>query len=256
MLIVLSPAKSLDYETPAATTKHTQPEFMPQAASLVGILHRLSPSKIASLMKISDSLAALNTGRFASWMPECTNENAKQAVLAFSGDVYQGLEATTLTSRQLDWLQSHVRILSGLYGVLRPLDLLQPYRLEMGTKLANPKGKDLYAFWGAAITECLNRALKSQKEKVLVNLASEEYFKSVHPAALDAAVITPVFQDWSGGKYKVLAFHAKRARGLMARFAAVHGITQVEKLKDFDSAGYAFDETASDDLNWVFRRRK
>lgn len=256
MLLVLSPAKSLDYETPVAVTKHTQAECMPQAAKLIDILRRFSPAQIASLMKISDPLAALNAGRFASWLPESTVENARQAVLAFSGDVYQGLDAKSLTARQIDWLQAHVRILSGLYGVLRPLDLMQPYRLEMGTKLANLRGKDLYAYWGAVITQCLNRALKGQKAKVLVNLASEEYFKSVQPAQLDAPVITPMFQDWSGGKYKVLGFYAKRARGMMARYAAVQGLKHVDDIKAFDSDGYAFDEAASNDLSWVFRRRK
>lgn len=256
MLIVLSPAKSLDYETPAASAKHTQPAFMTQAAALIEVLRGLSLAQIASLMKISDALAALNVGRFASWVPECTSENAKQAVLAFDGDVYQGLAAPTLTAGQLDWLQVHMRILSGLYGVLRPLDLMQPYRLEMGTKLANPRGKDLYAFWGGRITEALNAAQQASKAKVLVNLASEEYFKSVQPQALNVPVITPVFQDWSGGKFKVLAFHAKRARGLMTRYAAVHKLTRVEQLQDFDSDGYAFEAAASDDCQWVFRRRK
>ncbi len=256
MLIVLSPAKSLDYKTPAVTHKYTQPEFMSRSAELIKTLSKYSPAQIASLMGISDQLAALNVGRFASWMQECTTENAKQAVLAFSGDVYQGLDAVTLNARQLDYLQKHVRILSGLYGTLRPLDLMQPYRLEMGTKLPNAHGKDLYAFWGTAITETINTVLRQQKAKALINLASEEYFKSIQPALLDVPVITPVFQDWSGGKYKVLAFHAKRARGLMTRYIAVNGITQAEELKAFDSEGYDFDETASTESALVFRRKK
>ena len=256
MLIVLSPAKSLDYETPATSAKHTQPEFMTQAGALIEVLRRLSLAQVASLMKVSDALAALNVGRFASWAPECTMENAKQAVFAFSGDVYQGLTVTDLNAGQVDWLQQHVRVLSGLYGVLRPLDLMQPYRLEMGTKLANPRGKDLYAFWGSLVTEALNRAQQAVGAKVLVNLASEEYFKSVRPQELNVPVITPVFQDWSGGKFKVLAFHAKRARGLMTRYAAQHGLTQAEQLQAFDSDGYAFDTAVSDDSHWVFRRRK
>ncbi len=253
MLIVLSPAKSLDYALPAATDKHTEPVFMQQSAKLIGILRKHSPAQIASLMKLSDKLAALNAGRYASWEPQNTSENAKQAVLAFSGDVYQGLDAPSLSGKELDWLQLHLRILSGLYGVLRPLDWMQPYRLEMGAKLANPQGKDLYDFWGESITDALNDDLK--KQKALVNLASTEYFKSVHTDKLTAPIITPVFQDWSSGKYKIVPFHAKRARGLMARFAAQHAIKDVETLKDFDSEGYAFDKSASNDSNWVFRRK-
>jgi hypothetical protein len=256
MLIVLSPAKSLDYASPVTTKKSTQPEFMPQAATLVDILREFSPAHIASLMKISDPLAALNAGRFASWMPVSTTDNARQAVLAFIGDVYQGLEASSLSARQLDWLQSHVRILSGLYGVLRPLDLMQPYRLEMGTRLPHRGGRDLYAFWGTAVTAAINKALRQHKAKTLVNLASEEYFRVLQPASLDAQVVTPVFQDWSGGKYKVVAFHAKRARGLMTRYAAQNGLAQAEQLIDFDSDGYAFDAAASNESRWVFRRGK
>lgn len=256
MLMVLSPAKSLDYTTPPTSQKFTQPDLMARSAELVGMLRQYAPAQIASLMRISDPLAALNVSRYASWQPECTTENAKQAVLAFSGDVYQGVDAATLNERQIDYLQAHVRILSGLYGVLRPLDLMQPYRLEMGTKLLNQRGSDLYAFWGADVTERLNGALRRQKQKVLVNLASAEYFKAVQPALLTASVITPVFQDWGGGKFKVVSFHAKRARGMMVRYAAVNGIRQVEQLKCFDSDGYAFDETASNDSTWIFRRRK
>jgi len=256
MLIVLSPAKSLDYDTPPITKKFTQPDAIGRSAELIDILRTYSPAKIASLMRISDPLAALNVGRFSSWTPECTTENAKQAVLAFSGDVYQGLDATSLNAQQLDYLQSHLRILSGLYGVLRPLDLLQPYRLEMGTKLANPHGKDLYAFWGTVITDVINSALRQHKTRELVNLASEEYFKAVQPTLLNASVITPVFHDWSSGKYKIVSFYAKRARGLMARYAALHRITQAEQLKAFDSDGYAFYEAASNDASWVFLRRQ
>ncbi len=193
MLIVLSPAKSLDYASPATAKKFTQPEFMPQAARLIGILREFSPAQIASLMKISDPIAVLNAGRFASWMPEATTENAKQAALAFSGDVYQGLDAASLNALQLAWLQAHVRTLSGLYGMLRPLDLMQPYRLEMGTKLSNPVGRDRYVFWGTAITEAINKTLRQQKAKALINLASE-YFKAVQLALLQVPVITPVFQ--------------------------------------------------------------
>ncbi|MBS1186327.1 MAG: peroxide stress protein YaaA [Burkholderiaceae bacterium] len=256
MLIVLSPAKSLDYATPANTEKFTQPAFMRQASELAGILRQHSPAQLASLMKISDALAAQNVGRYASWQPECTLENAKQAVLAFVGDVYQGLDASSLTTAQLDWLQAHVRILSGLYGVLRPLDLMQPYRLEMGIKLANPHGRDLYAYWGERVTQALNEALRQCRAQTLVNLASEEYFKAVRPALFDVQVITPVFQDWNGGKFKLVPFHAKRARGLMARYAALHALRRVDELKEFDLDGYAFEEAVSAEDRWVFRRTK
>lgn len=255
MLIVLSPAKTLDYETPSITSAHTLPTFIDEAAELIGVLGELSPAQVGSLMRISDPLALLNAGRFASWSRTSTAENAKQAMLAFDGDVYDGLDASALNERQLDYTQSHIRILSGLYGLLRPLDLMQPYRLEMGTKLANPRGKDLYAFWGERITHALNDAMAACKAGTLVNLASEEYFKAVRPALLDAEVVTPVFEDWSGGKYKVVSFYAKRARGLMARYAAVEGIARPERLKAFDADGYGFDAAASTASRWIFRRR-
>lgn len=255
MLIVLSPAKTLDYETPPTTGVHTLPDFIPHSAELIEVLKKMSPAEIASLMQISDALAHLNAGRFISWSKKFTQENAKQAVLAFNGDVYDGLDAPSLTEKQLVYTQSHIRILSGLYGVLRPLDLMQPYRLEMGTRLANARGKDLYAFWSNLVTEALNEVLVAQNSTVLVNLASEEYFKVVKPKLLKVPVITPVFEDWKGGKYKVISFFAKRARGLMARYAAVKGLRQPESLKQFDLDGYAFENDASSEHVWVFRRR-
>ncbi|NQE47684.1 peroxide stress protein YaaA [Herbaspirillum rubrisubalbicans] len=255
MLIVLSPAKSLDYDTPPTTDVHTTPAFVPRSAELIDVLKTKSPAEIGSLMGISDQLSVLNVSRYASWSRKFTTKNAKQAVLAFNGDVYEGLDAASLATGQLDYLQQHVRILSGLYGMLRPLDLMQPYRLEMGTKLANPLGKDLYAFWGSEITEALNGELAAQKTPVLVNLASEEYFKVVKPKLLKAQVVAPVFEDWKGGKYKIISFYAKRARGLMARYAALKNINQPEKLKAFDLEGYAFAPEASSESNWVFRRK-
>ncbi len=254
MLIVLSPAKTLDYDTPPATDIHSQPDFIQHSAELIDTLRELSPAQIASLMQVSDALAALNVGRYASWSPKFTPKNSKQAILAFNGDVYEGLDAPSLKLRQLEYAQSHIRILSGLYGVLRPLDLMQPYRLEMGTRLANSRGKDLYAFWGELVTQRLNEVLADQKSKALVNLASEEYFKVVKPKLLNAPVISPVFEDWKNGKYKVISFYAKRARGLMARYAAINGIKKAEELKDFDSEGYAFDKKASTEHSWLFRR--
>lgn len=255
MLIVLSPAKTLDYDTPATTQTFTVPDFIPHSAELIDTLRLLSPAQIGSLMSISDALAVLNVTRYAAWSPKFTKKNAKQAILAFNGDVYEGLDARSLAKKQLDYAQSHLRILSGLYGMLRPLDLMQPYRLEMGTRLPNPRGKDLYAFWGNLVTDALNDALLAQKSAALVNLASEEYFKVVKPRLLKAPVVTPVFEDWKGGRYKVISFHAKRARGLMARYAAVNNITVPERLKAFDAEGYQFDESVSNEHKWMFRRR-
>ncbi len=255
MLIVLSPAKTLDYESPLTIKTHSQPDFIPHSAELITLLREMSPGKIGTLMKISDSLAHLNAARYASWSKKFNFDNSRQALLAFNGDVYEGLDAATLNEKQLSWAQDHLRILSGLYGVLRPLDLMQPYRLEMGTKLPNARGKDLYAFWAAEVTSALNVSLQAQKSKALVNLASEEYFQSVKADALVAPVITPVFEDWKGGKYKIISFHAKRARGLMARFAIDKKITRPEQLKDFDSEGYAFESKGSDEHHWLFRRR-
>lgn len=255
MLIVLSPAKTLDYDTPATTDIYSKPEFIKRSAELIEVLRQLSPAQIAGLMKISDPLAALNTGRYASWSPKFTIHNSKQAVLAFNGDVYEGLDAASLNAKQLEYAQSHIRILSGLYGMLRPLDLMQPYRLEMGTRLVNAHGKNLYQFWGDTVTKALIRELAAHKSKALINLASEEYFKVVRTALLQVPVISPVFEDWKGGRYKVISFYAKRARGLMARYATTRKITKPEKLKEFDSEGYAFVESDSSDNTWVFRRR-
>lgn len=254
MLMVISPAKTLDFETKADGIRHTQPEHLEHSAELIGILRQKSPADISQLMSVSDALAVLNVGRYHDWHPPFTPHNAKQAVLAFMGDVYEGLDAASLPPPRLDWLQDHLRILSGLYGCLRPLDLMQPYRLEMGTRLANARGKDLYAFWGDLVTDSLNRALAGEKAPVLVNLASGEYFKSVRPARLAARIVTPVFQDRKGDQYKVVSFHAKRARGLMARWAALRGIRVPDELKAFDSEGYAYDPAASDGDTWIFRR--
>lgn len=255
MLIVLSPAKTLDFETPAATRKHTQPLFIPQASRLIETLRRYSPSQLASLMGISDALAHLNSLRFANWSSDFSSLNSKQAILAFDGDVYTGLAAPSLTVRQLDYAQKHIRILSGLYGLLRPLDLIQPYRLEMGTALPTEKSKNLYQFWGGAITNALNRSAEESRAKALVNLASEEYFKSVQSKDLIVPVITPVFEDWKSGRYKVVSFHAKRARGLMARFAVQQALKNAGGLEAFDVEGYRFDESASSTGRWIFRRK-
>lgn len=256
MLFLLSPAKSLDYDTPAHVAAHTRPLFVDEAAELVGLLRQKTPAEIAQLMSLSDNLATLNVGRYAAWSPRFTAANSKQAVLAFNGDVYEGLEARTLKPEQLDWAQQHVVILSGLYGVLRPLDRLQPYRLEMGTRLANPRGKDLYAYWGARIAEHLNDRLRADASPVVVNLASEEYFKAVDLKALKARVVQCVFEDWKAGAWKIISFHAKRARGLMARYAIETRAMLPEQLQGFHSEGYAFDPAASGRDRLVFRRRE
>ena len=253
MLIVLSPAKSLDLESPLTTKQHSTPEFIAQAAELIAVLRDYSPAQISELMDLSDALASLNVGRYAHWQQD--HAEARPAVMSFNGDVYTGLDAPSIDAEGIKYAQRHVRILSGLYGLLRPLDRMHPYRLEMGTKLANPRGKDLYAFWGETITQALNRQLVESKSSALINLASTEYFKSVKPKLLDAPVIEPVFQDWKNGKYKIISFFAKRARGMMARYATEHAITDPEQLKAFDVDGYAFEPNASGEREWVFRRR-
>ena len=260
MILVISPAKALDYETPPSTATFTQPDFLDHAAELIKVLREKSPAEIAELMSLSDQLSSLNVARYASWSRPFAPDNAKQALLAFNGDVYEGLDARTLTEADLAWAQDHLRILSGLYGVLRPLDLMQAYRLEMGTRLANPRGKNLYEFWGERITDELNRLLAREeeagRERVLVNLASDEYFKSVKPKKVKGRIVTPVFEDWKGGRYKIISFYAKRARGLMSRYVISNRVDEVEALKGFDSEGYAFAADASDADTLVFRRRQ
>lgn len=256
MLFLLSPAKSLDYETPVpAELPHTLPQFLPQSGELIELLRQKSPQDIASLMDLSDALAALNVARYEAWSPRFSARNARQAVLAFNGDVYEGLQARSLSLEDLQWAQQHLGILSGLYGVLRPLDWMQPYRLEMGTRLLNPQGKNLYDFWGTRIAEHLNQRLMSDASPVLVNLASQEYFKSVQRKALKARVIECVFEDYKNGQYKIISFLAKRARGLMARYAISHRLSLPSQLEAFDSEGYAFHEAGSQADRLVFRRR-
>jgi cytoplasmic iron level regulating protein YaaA (DUF328/UPF0246 family) len=255
MIFLLSPAKSLDYDTPAGEVPHTQPLFVKQSAELISLLREKSPQEIAELMDLSDTLSGLNVARYQAWSPKFTAKNSKQAVLAFNGDVYEGLDAKTLKPADLAWAQEHVCILSGLYGVLRPLDWMQPYRLEMGTKLPNARGKDLYKFWGTQIAQHLNERLQADKTPVVVNLASQEYFKSVDQKALKARVIECVFEDWKGGKYKIISFLAKRARGLMARYAATHQLSTPKQLEKFKLEGYAIDSAASEPDRLVFRRK-
>ncbi|MGQ7959135.1 peroxide stress protein YaaA [Pseudomonas sp. SP16.1] len=254
MLMVISPAKTLDYETPPATTRFTQPEYLDHAQELIGQLRELSPAQIAELMHLSDRLAGLNAARFGSWQPDFTPANAKQALLAFKGDVYTGLAAEDFSEADFDFAQRHLRMLSGLYGVLRPLDLMQPYRLEMGTKLVNARGKDLYAFWGERISGWLNQALAEQGDGVLLNLASTEYFGAVKRKALNARIIDTEFKDLKNGQYKIISFYAKKARGLMARYVIKHRLSQPEQLTAFDSQGYRYSAEHSSADKLVFLR--
>lgn len=256
MLIVISPAKTLDYESPLATKRYTQPELLLESAELMTICRELTPAQIASLMSISDKLAGLNAARFAEWYPDFTPDNARQAILAFKGDVYTGLEAETFSEADFDFAQEHLRMLSGLYGILRPLDLMQPYRLEMGTKLKNGKGPDLYHFWGDVLTEKLNHALEQQGDSILVNLASDEYFKAIKPKKVDGTIIKPVFLDEKNGKFKIISFYAKKARGLMSRFIIQNRLTDVEQLTTFNLDGYSFDESLSNDTELTFKRHE
>ncbi|AQP35447.1 peroxide stress protein YaaA [Vibrio anguillarum] len=256
MLIVVSPAKTLDYESPLVTSKYTQPELIDHSAQLIDVCRQLTPADISALMKVSDKIAGLNVARFAQWSPTFTLDNARPAILAFKGDVYTGFEAETLSDAGFEHAQQHLRMLSGLYGVLKPLDLMQPYRLEMGTRLGNPRGTNLYQFWGDIITDKLNQALKEQGDDVLINLASNEYFKAVNPKKLKGSIITPVFKDCKKGQYKVISFYAKKARGMMARYIIDKQISSVEQLAQFDSAGYYFVEQESSATELVFKREE
>ena len=254
MLFVLSPAKKLDYDSALPTQVHTQPLFVKEAAQLIKVLKTQSTAEVAALMDLSDALAQLNVDRYATWKTTFTQKNARQAVLAFNCDVYEGMNAATLKEKDLQWAQDHVAILSGLYGVLRPLDLMQPYRLEMGTKLKNPGGATLYAFWQKTIAPYLNERLAKEKNPIVVNLASEEYFKAVDLKALNARIVQCVFQDGKNDVYKVVSFHAKRARGLMARYAIEKRVTKPDDLTKFNSEGYAYVASLSTDDKLVFRR--
>ncbi|HIF9081272.1 TPA: peroxide stress protein YaaA [Photobacterium damselae] len=256
MLIVVSPAKTLDYESPLVTEQYTLPELTEHSQQLIEVCRELTPMDIARLMKVSDKIAGLNAARFAEWVPTFTPENARPAMFAFKGDVYTGLAAETMTAKQIAYAQQHFRMLSGLYGLLRPLDLMQPYRLEMGTKLENPRGANLYQFWGNIITDKVNLALAEQGDDNLVNLASNEYFKSVKPKQVKGTIVTPVFKDAKKGQYKVISFYAKKARGLMARYIIDNQIDSIEKLKEFDAAGYYFVAAESTATELVFKREE
>lgn len=254
MLIVLSPAKSLDYKTPVMVKEPTLPEFVSESAKLIADLKKLAPQDVAKLMGLSDQLAVLNVGRYRDWSKKFTESNSKPAIYAFDGDVYDGFDVKTLNAKAVHFAQDHIRILSGLYGALRPLDLMQAYRLEMGTAFKNARGKDLYAFWGSRVTDSLKKILEKEKKPVLLNLASEEYFKVLQAKDLDCPVIAPVFQDAKDGKYKIISFYAKRARGLMARYVVENRISDPADLKGFNLDGYRYCAAESTAVKPVFRR--
>lgn len=254
MIVLLSPSKTLDFRTPSNIIENSQPRWLDDSAHLVNSLRSFSPAELASLMGISDKLAMQNYARYSEWSLPFTPENAKQAVLAFSGDVYEGLEANTLGVDDLSFAQGCLRILSGLYGLLRPLDYIQAYRLEMGSRLANRRGRDLYAYWGNELTNGLNKDIKQQKASYVVNLASEEYFKVLQPAEFVVPLIQPVFEDWKNGRYKIISFYAKRARGLMARYIVRNRLQHPADLQAFDLDGYCWAQAAGTTERPVFRR--
>ena len=256
MLIVISPAKTLDFDAAPEALKHTQPSMLRQSEQLIDVLTTKSPADVEKMMKISPKLSELNVERYHTWNTPFTKENAKQALLAFKGDVYTGLKADDFSQQDLDYAQQHLRILSGLYGVLRPLDLMQAYRLEMGTKLENPEGKNLYEFWGGSITATLNKQLKAIGSQTLLNLASNEYFKSVNKQDLAGDVVAPVFKDWKNGQYKIISFYAKKARGIMSAWVIQNQVEDLETLLTFEQSGYQYSANDSDALNPVFLRKQ
>lgn len=256
MLIVISPAKTLDYENPPKTKVFTTPDYLDHSQQLINRLRNFSSLDISELMKVSAKIADLNFDRYESWKKPFTEKNAKQAVLAFKGDVYTGLDAETFKADDFKFAQKHLRVLSGLYGLLRPLDLMQPYRLEMGTKLKTDAGKNLYEFWGSDITEGLNKQLKKIKSDTLINLASNEYFKSVKPKELNAEIITPAFKEFKNGEYKMIGIYAKKGRGLLSRYIIQNKLSDSEDLKLFNEEGYKFNKTLSKGNNWVFTRKQ
>ena len=255
MLIVISPAKTLDYETPPKTKVFTTPDYLGQSQQLINRLRNFSSLDISDLMKVSAKIADLNFDRYESWKKPFTVKNAKQAILAFKGDVYTGLDAESFKADDFKFAQNHLRVLSGLYGLLRPLDLMQPYRLEMGTKLKTDSGKNLYEFWGSDITDGLNKQLKKIKSDYLINLASNEYFKSVKPKELNAEIITPAFKEFKNGEYKMIGIYAKKARGMLSRYIIQNKLSDPEDIKSFSEDGYRFNKTLSKGNNFVFTRK-
>lgn len=256
MIILVSPAKTLDFETPPLIDDNTQPLFLDDSQVLIDQLRKLPPAKVGKLMNISDKLAQLNSQRFKEWKQPLSPGDAKQSLFAFQGDVYTGLEADTMKKNDVKFAQKHLRILSGLYGVLRPLDLMLPYRLEMGTKLVNKRGQNLYQFWGDSVTDVLNAELDNMKKPIVVNLASNEYFKVVNKHKLTTDIISPVFKDKKNGEFKLISFFAKKARGMMARYIIDNRILKPTDLQDFNTAGYKYNKKLSTDNEPVFTRNK
>jgi cytoplasmic iron level regulating protein YaaA (DUF328/UPF0246 family) len=254
MIIVLSPAKTLYNQVPVHFEQYSQADFMPEAAKIVSVMKKKKPAQLAKLMGISPKLAELNFQRFQSWALPCTPENSWQAVLMFNGDVYQSLKAEAFSATEFGIAQQKLRILSGVYGLLKPLDLIQPYRLEMGTAIGISGKKNLYEFWKTKITTKLNQELTQTGQKVLVNLASIEYFNAVDTKKLKARIITPSFKEQKNGQYQMVSFFAKRARGLMSRFIVVNNISDPEEMKAFDMEGYFFNNQLSKENDWVFTR--
>ena len=254
MLAILSPAKTLDYETPLKTKLNSQPIYGRESNQLIKTLRTFEPFEVASLMKISDKLADLNHKRYVEWRNKPAESKTRPAALAFKGDVYQGLEAESFNDNDLKFAQRHLRILSGLYGLLRPLDAIQPYRLEMGTKLKTSKGQNLYDYWGTKLTTGLNEALKESKEGTLVNLASNEYFGAVQPKLLEGSLLNIGFKEKRNGQLKFVSFSAKKARGLMAKFIIKERLKNPDDLKNFDLEYYKFNKKLSSELDWTFSR--
>ncbi|BAZ45116.1 hypothetical protein NIES4102_21330 [Chondrocystis sp. NIES-4102] len=260
MLILIASAKTLDFETPVTIDRFAQPDFLTEAEILVKQLRNLSVSEIALMMKMSDKLAKVNVSRYQTWQSTYDNTQAKQALLAFQGDVYQGLKSDRFTTDDFDFAQDHLRILSGLYGLLKPLDLIQPYRLEMGTKLTHPKLQDLkvnnlYDFWQNKLTQAVNQQLSKLDQQVIINLASNEYFKVLQPQLLSGDIITPVFKDWHNGTYKIISFYAKQARGMMAAYLIKNKIQNIKDIQTFAEVGYSYNSALSDNKTLVFTRQ-
>ncbi len=256
MLIVISPAKTLDYESPLPSKKFSHPQFLEESNKLIKVLRGLDPEDIQDLMHISAKLAELNVSRYLNWEKPFSPKNARPAIFAFKGDVYTGLEAQEYSDADLAFAQKHLRILSGLYGLLRPLDLIQPYRLEMGVSLKNTRGESLYDFWGEQLGTAVSKALQAQKDKVLINLASNEYFKAIKGKTGDAEIITPVFKDFKNGQYKVISFFAKKARGLMSSYIIKNQVKNKNELMEFNAEGYRYSKKDSAEHELVFLRKQ
>ncbi|VAX01988.1 UPF0246 protein YaaA [hydrothermal vent metagenome] len=254
MLLVVSPAKKLDYDSQDKTSIHTTPDYLKDSKQLITRLRDFSTLDISELMDVSTKIADLNFERYAEWTPNFTLKNSKQSILVFKGDVYTCMDALSFNNADFKFAQKHLRILSGLYGLLRPLDLMKAYRLEMGSKLTTTRGKNLYEFWDTTITEGLNAHLKIIRSDVLINLASNEYFKSVKKKYLNAEIITPMFKDYKNGDYKMIGIYAKKARGLLSRYVIKNKLTNPEDIKSFDLEGYKFNSKLSQEFNWVFTR--